>query len=168
MTTGHGLARREPEDLPGRSPDLHALIIPKSRHHSLHRHCLLSRPKNDVLGCRGVTDVRSEGEPRPRQTLATGHTTAPALPRLSKAFRQVGETWNSQKNGGTFLGPGTISAACPVGSRIGPALGHSAAIGFRTCNTSEVDSISPSQYLISASRLRSTQRVRSASLRASR
>src|ERR1035437_8137703 len=46
-------------------------------------------PKNDVLGCRGVTYVRSEGEPRPRQTLATGHT-APALPRLSNALRQTG------------------------------------------------------------------------------
>src|ERR1035437_7544730 len=33
VTSGHGLARREPEDLPGRSPDLDllAVIVPKSR-----------------------------------------------------------------------------------------------------------------------------------------
>jgi hypothetical protein len=31
--------------------------------------------------------------------------TAPALPMLSKTFRQVRKTGNSQKNGGTFLGP---------------------------------------------------------------
>src|ERR1035437_6801298 len=33
MTTGHGLARREPEDLPGRSPelDLLSVLIPKCR-----------------------------------------------------------------------------------------------------------------------------------------
>src|ERR1039458_8880180 len=37
MTTGHGLARREPEDLPGRSPNVDPVLVPESRSHSLHR-----------------------------------------------------------------------------------------------------------------------------------
>ena len=43
--------------------------------------------------------------------------------------------------------PRITPAACPVGARIGPVLGHSAAIGFKTRSTSEVDSISPSPIL---------------------
>src|ERR1017187_2859743 len=37
VTSGHGLPGGEPEDLPGRSPDfqLLAVLVPKSRHHSL-------------------------------------------------------------------------------------------------------------------------------------
>ena len=34
---------------------------------------------------------------------------APARPRLSNAFRQVGNTGNSRQNGDTFRGPGTTS-----------------------------------------------------------
>src|SRR5665811_2476773 len=47
VTSGHRLPRREPEDLAGRSPDLQilAVLIPISRHYSLHRDCLLFRPK---------------------------------------------------------------------------------------------------------------------------
>src|ERR1035441_7652134 len=51
VTTGQGLPRREPEHLPGRSPDLDLLtvLIPKCRHHSFHRRCLLSRQKTTFL-----------------------------------------------------------------------------------------------------------------------
>src|ERR1035437_1805070 len=51
MTTGHGLPSRKPELLSGRSPDLDLLtvLIPKCRHHSLHRHCLLVRPKTTFV-----------------------------------------------------------------------------------------------------------------------
>src|ERR1019366_7565767 len=110
VTTGHSLPRRKAEHLPGRSPDfqLIAVFIPISRHHSLHRHCLLFRPKTTFLAAGELHTYESGGEPRPRQTLATEHT-APALPRLSKAFWQVGKTGNSRKNGGTFQGPGTTS-----------------------------------------------------------
>ena len=61
VTSGHDLPRREPEDLAGRSPDLDLLtvLIPKCRHHSFHRRCLLSRQKTTFLAagelqcCRG-------------------------------------------------------------------------------------------------------------------
>src|ERR1035437_3426029 len=51
VTSGHGLPRREPEYLAGRSPDLDllAVLIPISRHYSLHCHCLLFRPKTTSL-----------------------------------------------------------------------------------------------------------------------
>src|ERR1017187_6370024 len=97
VTSGHCLPRRKAEDLAGRSPDLDLLtvLIPESRHHSLHRHCLLFRPKTTFVAAGELHTYESGGEPRPRQTLATEHT-APALPRLSKAFWQVGKTGNSR------------------------------------------------------------------------
>src|ERR1019366_5176981 len=51
VTSGHGLPRRKAELLAGRSPDLDllAVFIPKSRHHSLHRDCLLFRQKTTFL-----------------------------------------------------------------------------------------------------------------------
>src|ERR1017187_6806718 len=51
VTTGQGLPRREPEHLPGRSPDLDLLtvLIPKGRHHSFPRSSLISRQKTTFL-----------------------------------------------------------------------------------------------------------------------
>src|ERR1035437_4564425 len=47
VTSGHSLPSREPEHLAAGSPDLDllAVIVPKSREHSLHRDYLLFRPK---------------------------------------------------------------------------------------------------------------------------
>src|ERR1035437_5323973 len=51
VTSGHGLPRREPEDLAGRSPDLDLLtvLIPATRSHSLHHDRLLFRPKTTFV-----------------------------------------------------------------------------------------------------------------------
>src|ERR1039457_570084 len=59
VTTGQGLSSRKAEDLAGRSPDvdLFAVLIPISRHYSLHRHCLLVRAKKDVFYRLAVTLV---------------------------------------------------------------------------------------------------------------
>src|ERR1035437_188252 len=124
-------------------------------------------PKNDVRGCRAVTDLPWEGEPgcqenQPRRMCCSGPFEALQGVPAGGEDRESPIEWRylpgAESNIRRLSGWG---ANCP-------ALGHSAAIGFRTPNTSEVDSISPSQYLISASRLRSTQRGRSASSCASR
>src|ERR1035441_8048194 len=67
VTSGDGLPRREPEFLAARSPDLDllAVFIPESRHYSLHRGLPPFPSKNDVRGCRAVTDLPWEGEPGP-------------------------------------------------------------------------------------------------------
>src|ERR1035437_10815628 len=51
VISGHGLPRRKAEHLAGRSPDvdLLAVIVPISRHHSLHRGCLLFRQKTTFM-----------------------------------------------------------------------------------------------------------------------
>src|ERR1017187_9656145 len=85
VTTGQGLSSREPEHLAGRTPDFQFLpvLIPKCRHHSLHRHCLLSGRK-DVSHPFSVTvgpgNVASRTPP-------TGCAQR-VLPRLSAAFRR--------------------------------------------------------------------------------
>src|SRR5665647_2418085 len=47
VTSGDGLTRREPEHLAAGSPDLDLLtvLVPESRHYSLHGECLLFRQK---------------------------------------------------------------------------------------------------------------------------
>src|ERR1019366_4967397 len=52
VPSGHGLPSREPEHLAAGSPDLDllAVIVPKSRHYSLHRRCLLFRAERTFLG----------------------------------------------------------------------------------------------------------------------
>src|ERR1035437_90470 len=96
VTSGHCLPRREPEDLAGRSPDFQFLpvLIPKCRHHSLHYDCLLFRQK-DVSCPVAVTVAPEEGDRGPEETQSRGYV-APAVPRLSKAFRQVRQAWNSR------------------------------------------------------------------------
>src|ERR1039458_5851594 len=73
VTTGHGLLSRKLEHLSGGSPDLDllAVIVPVSRHHSLHRDCLLFRQKTTFLTAgelqiyRGrVIPGTEEGQPR--------------------------------------------------------------------------------------------------------
>src|ERR1039458_4856258 len=51
VTSGHGLPSRKPEHLSAGSPDLDLLtvLVPVSRHYSLHRGCLLFRPKTTFV-----------------------------------------------------------------------------------------------------------------------
>src|ERR1017187_5427666 len=73
VPSSHRLPRRKAEDLAGRSPDLQllAVLIPISRHYSLHRECLLSGRK-DVSHPFSVTvlpwDERSPTVSRLRST----------------------------------------------------------------------------------------------------
>src|ERR1017187_3100632 len=87
VTTSHGLPRRKAEHLSGRSPDLDLLtiLIPKCRHPSFHRRCLLSRQKTTFLaaGELQIHPARSILDPR-RDNLA-GYA-ALTVPRLSATF----------------------------------------------------------------------------------
>src|ERR1035437_5509797 len=51
VTSGDGLTRREPEHLAAGSPELDLLtvLVPESRHYSLHRDSLLSRKKKTFV-----------------------------------------------------------------------------------------------------------------------
>src|ERR1035437_973993 len=51
VTSGHGLPSRKPEHLSAGSPDLDLLtvLVPVSRHYSLHRGCLLFRGKKTFV-----------------------------------------------------------------------------------------------------------------------
>src|ERR1039458_2982007 len=90
VTSGHGLPRREPEYLAGRSPDLDllAVLIPISRHYSLHCHCLLFRPKTTSLTAPQLQIHPARAILDPRRDNLAGYA-APTVPRLSKAFRQL-------------------------------------------------------------------------------
>jgi hypothetical protein len=87
VTSGDGLPRRKAKHLPARSPnvDLLPVFIPKSRHHSLHRHCLLSRPKTTFVAAGELQVYRGMAILNSRRIGLAGHT-APALPMLSNAF----------------------------------------------------------------------------------
>src|ERR1017187_2524203 len=74
VPSSHRLPRGKAEHLAGRSPDLDLLtvLVPESRHYSLHRDYLLSGQK-DVSGCRGVTYVPWEGDPGPKEKQPRGY-----------------------------------------------------------------------------------------------
>src|ERR1017187_1242688 len=92
VTTGHGLPRRKAEHLAGRSPDLDLLsvFIPISRHHSLHRDCLLFRPKTTFVAAGELQIHAARVILDPRRDNLGGYT-APALPRLFEGVPTVGE-----------------------------------------------------------------------------
>ena len=69
---------------------------------------LLFRPKTTFVAAGELQIYRGRVSRNARRNNLAGYT-APALPMLSKTFRQVRKTGNSRWNGGTFLGPGTIS-----------------------------------------------------------
>src|ERR1017187_9775872 len=97
VTSGDGLPRRKAEHLAGRSPDLQLLpvLIPKCRHHSLHYDCLLFRQKTTFVAAGELQIYRGRVSRNPRRNNLAGYT-APALPMLSKTFRQVRKTGNSR------------------------------------------------------------------------
>src|ERR1017187_9700798 len=97
VTTRHGLPRRKAKHLSGRSPDLDFLtvLVPESRHYSLHRDYLLFREKKTFVAAGELQIHPARAILDPRRDNLTGYA-APAVPRLSKAFRQVGKTGNSR------------------------------------------------------------------------
>src|ERR1022692_1269759 len=100
VPSGHGLSSREAEHLTGRSPDFQLLpvLIPKSRHHSFHRHCLLFRPKTTFVTAGELQILPARAILDPRRDNLAGYA-APAVPRPSRAFQQGGKTGNSPRNG---------------------------------------------------------------------
>src|ERR1017187_8526160 len=93
VTSGHDLPRREGKYLAAGSPDLDLLtvLIPKCRHHSFHRDCLLSRQKTTFLAAGELQIHPARAILDPRRDNLYGYV-APALPGLSKAFQPVGKT----------------------------------------------------------------------------
>src|ERR1035441_8855820 len=64
---------------------------------------LLFRPKTTFVAAGELQIYRERVSRNARRNNLAGYT-APALPMLSKTFRQVRKTGNSRWNGGTFLG----------------------------------------------------------------
>src|ERR1017187_9403345 len=87
VPSGDGLPRRKAEHLSGRSPDLDLLtiLIPKCRHHSFHRRCLLSRQKTTFLAAGELQIHPARAILDPRRDNLAGYA-ALTVPRLSATF----------------------------------------------------------------------------------
>src|ERR1035437_5347811 len=90
VTSGDGLTRREPEHLAAGSPDLDllAVLVPESRHYSLHRDYLLFREKKTFVTAPQLQPSRGRAILDPRRDNLAGYA-APTVSRLSATFRQL-------------------------------------------------------------------------------